>query len=110
MASAADVQEVQDNLPPEATTLGWTDSKIAEVLDAGNTVTKTVRAFWQYRVAQTHELVSISESGSSRDLEAIWKHALAMLEYWDGRVKADDAEQGNFNPKQGIAFHTATRV
>lgn len=110
MATEADKQFVVDNLPPEANILGWTETKITEQLDSGNSATKTVRNFWAYRVAQTHELVNISESGSSRSMEEIWRHALAMLQYWDGRVKAEDDEQGTLNPRQRIAFHTATRV
>lgn len=110
MADAADVQAVRDELPPEAAALGWTQEKIEQVLDEPNSVVRTIRRFWSYRVAQTNEFVNISESGSSRSMEAVFNHALAMLQYWDGRVKEEDEGQGTLNPRQRIAFHSATRV
>ena len=110
MASAEDIQWVKDNLPPEAASHGWDNAKIDEAIDA-ETRTRAVRAYWSFRVAQTNELVSINESGSSRNLEDVWKHALEMLKYWDGRVAQEDDSNGVVTkPKAGIAFHTATRV
>ena len=109
MATTADITWVRDNLPPEAVALGWTDERIAEAIDA-ETKVKAVRAFWSFRAAQTHEFISISESGSSRSLEDVWKHALEMLKYWDGRSDEEDASNGVEKPRASIAFHTATRV
>lgn len=110
MATEADRKSVQDNLPPEAASIGWNSTKIDEQLDAGNSVVRTIRDFWSFRVAQTNEMVNISESGSSRSMEDVWKHALAMLQYWDGRLKNEEQEQGSVDPRQRIAFHSATRV
>lgn len=110
MAEAADIQAVQDNLPSESEALGWTEAKITELLDKPQSVIRTIRDFWSYRVAQTNEFVNISESGSSRSMESVWKHALAMLQYWDGKVKDEDDGDGTLNPRDRIVFHAATRV
>lgn len=109
MASAADIAWVQSNLPLEAEALGWTTERIGEAIDA-ETKVKAVRAFWAFRVAQTNEFVNISESGSSRSMEDVWKHALEMLKYWDGRSDDEDTSNGVEKPRASIAFHTATRV
>lgn len=110
MAAAADILFVQDNLPNEASSLGWDETKITAELDAGNSAVQTVRNFWSYRASSTNEFTDISESGSSRSLESVWQHAMKMLQYWDGRVQQEKDEDGDVNPRGRISFHTATRV
>lgn len=110
MATTEQIQLVKDGLPPEAASLGWTDVKIAAQIDSGLSPIKTIRSFWAFRVAQTSDFVNISESGSSRTMEDVWKHAMEMLKYWDGRVAKEDGDDGVIQPRQRISFHSATRV
>lgn len=112
MASPADIIIVKDNLPPEAFANGWDDEKIELLLDSGLTTSRTVRHWWVSRASATAAFVSVSESGSSRDLSAIHKQALEMLKYWDGIIAEEEApEEPVVVVSDGrIAFHRIRRV
>lgn len=112
MASAADIIIVKDNLPPEALASGWDDAKIELLLDSGLTTSRTIRHWWSFRAGSTAAFVSVSESGSSRDLSAIHKQALDMLKYWDGVIADEEApeEPAVVQSDGRIAFHRIRRV
>lgn len=111
MATQEEIRAVRENLPPEATANGWDDARISADLASGKSLAKIVQSWWRHRVANTADFVNISESGSSRSLDSVYKQAMEMLKYWDDRVAKEEEEQNN--PQQGrgrIAFHQATRV
>lgn len=112
MASAAEIQIVKDNLPSRAEAEdGWDDAKIELYIDQFGGTSKTVRQYWSARAAATASFVSVSESGSSRNLSDIHKQALEMLKYWDDKVKEEEAEEENPVVSDGrVAFHKLKRV
>lgn len=111
MAEAEDVETVKDNIPSDAAGQGWDDDKIAAIIDGGLTTSRTIRSYWSWRVANTTNLVSISESGSSRDLSKIHQQALDMLKYWDAKIVDEENDtDSSGESQQPIAFHRWTRV
>ncbi len=110
MATEADIAYVTENISKEAAELGWDQTRITNVLDSGVSPVGAIRNFWQYRVAQTVNFVDVSESGSSRSLSTIHKNALSLLDYWDKRLKDDEAVDPEETTRGRIAFHKATRV
>lgn len=101
-ANTKEVAVVKGNLPNDcAEQFGWTDEKIATVLDAVNlSVPQTVRQFWLERLTNTHEYMDINESGSGRTLSQVHVNAKEMLAYWDKRVAAE----GIVTLKRPISF------
>lgn len=111
MADAEDITTVRDNLPASAATESWTDEKIEGLLDGGLTPSRTVRSYWAWKAAQTASLVSISESGSSRDLSKMHAQAVDMLKYWDAYIiDEENNTDSSGESQQPIAFHRWTRV
>ena len=111
MAEVEDILYVQNNIPADADQQGWTEEKIEGLLDGGLTPSRTVRSYWSWRVANTTNLVSISESGSSRDLSKIHQQALDMLKYWDAFIIDEENDtDSSGESQQPIAFHRWTRV
>lgn len=110
MATAADIEKVRDNLPSVAVVDGWDDAKIESKLDGGNTTSETIRDYWSYKVANTADFVSVSESGSSRDLASIHKHAVEMLKYWDDKIRQEEEDAAAPEEVGRIAFHPVTRI
>jgi|SRR6187549_2337121 len=82
---------------------GWNDTAL-ELLASGNlnqdgtyNLNKAANAGWGIKAARYVELVRISESGSSRDLQQMFEHAITMAKlYGDmdgGEVAATPAPQ-----------------
>lgn len=89
MATAEAIAEVLSNLPDDS---GWTDETAGTALDSfGGSVPRAVRSFWAKRVANTANLVDISESGSSRSLSKKHEQAREQLAYWDSIIAAESA-------------------
>lgn len=110
MADADQIAQVAELLPAEATTEGWTDEKIGVILDAGNTVNKAILRYWQSKAARTAHLVSISESGSSRDLSTIHSNATRMVSYWADKVSAEELPDLEAARRGRARIHIARRV
>ena len=110
----ADIDMVRDQLPPNALVLGWDDAKIQQVIDDAGSVSKAVLAFWRWRAGQTVNMIDVSESGSSRSLSTIHKHAMDMVKYWTDEVKReqDRADQllNEFSGRRRARLHVAKRV
>src|SRR5690242_7393543 len=87
---ATTLEEVKANLPKDASTLGWDDSKIQPLVDAGISLPRIMMDFWNGRAADTHKLVSVSESGSTRSLSDIYNNAVEMLKYWTQRASSEE--------------------
>lgn len=106
-----DLDTVKDNLPPEAASAGWDDSKITDLLAAGLTTSRVVLSWWSQRAAQTANFVNVSESGSSRSLSDVHKQAMAMLKWWTDKVQVEEnPPEPEVEVHRRISFHRATRV
>jgi hypothetical protein len=104
------LQDVKDNLPPEASTQGWNDAKIQILLDAQVSLNRIMVTYWSSRAAATVNLVSVSESGSTRSLSDIHKQAVDMLKYWTDLLEKEETvtpEEASIRP---IAFQRLRRV
>lgn len=91
----------------------WTDGLIGERIDSQTRKSEIVLLYWRQRAAKTANLVSISENGSTRNLESIHKNAMAQVEYWAGEVereKTEEEEAASDEPRTRIRFHRVTRV
>lgn len=105
--SSKEIAAIKSNLPTDCgEQFGWTDEKIAAVLDAVNlSVPQTVRQFWLERLTNTHEFMDVNEAGSGRTLSQVHANAKEMLAYWDQRVAAE----GIVTLKRPISFGTIDR-
>ncbi len=106
---ATTLEDVQNNLPPEAPTQGWTSEKVQTLVDAGTSLSRIMMTYWSFRAASLSKLVNVSESGSSRSLQDAYKNALDLLNYWTKR--ATDEEKTEVDPAvRPIAFRRLKRV
>lgn len=92
MASEADIQAVQEQISPTAASEGWDSTKIGAKLDTGLTVDEVTLEYWESRVARTHTLVNVAESGSSRSLSQVFDNALKMANYFKDKTGKTDEE------------------
>lgn len=90
MADQEDIQEVRDLLGPNSVTEGWTDDRIADELDEGDSPVTIARKYWESRAAMSTDLADVSESGSSRKLQQIFANKQAMAAYFRGAETAED--------------------
>ena len=108
MAAEADIALVVKNIPEDASADGWNDVYIGTLLDTGLSVTKVTLSFWASRVAKYSTLIDVSESGSSRQLSALFNQAKTAYDMWLDKSKLED------NPiptgRSSVRFHTLKRV
>ncbi len=106
---ATSLEEVKNNLPPDAIGEGWDDDKINGLVAEGTSLERIMMTYWSGRAAATSKYVNVSESGSSRSLSDVHKQALDMLKYWTDRANRDEtqAEDPKIRP---IAFRRLKRV
>lgn len=112
MADEAEILAVQSVLSSDAeVTEGFDDEGIGVKLDSGLTLASIASSFWRSKAAATSALVSVSESGSTRDLGSIHKNAIAMMDYWDKQVEKERAIADGETPKRTrVRFHRTTRI
>lgn len=114
MATELEIEDARALLSPEALTdPSWSDAKIGERLDSGMSQSQLALTFWRQRAAQTSNLVSVSENGSTRNLEVIHKNAAAQVSYWAAVVdeeRRNEENEANDQPRNRIRFHRVTRV
>lgn len=106
---ATTLEDVKNNLPPEASTQGWTDEKLQAMVDAETSLNRILMTYWSSRAAATAKFVNVSESGSSRSLSDVHNNALNMLKYWTGRAETEEGVS-EAPVARTIAFHRAIRV
>ncbi len=93
------INESEDKLPYDDTTL-------SARLDAALSPQGRAAEVWREKAAAYADLVSVSESGSSRQLSDLHKNALAMA---DALTKADPAAPGSGPAVRGVRMHKLTR-
>lgn len=102
MAQAADIQFVRDNLPTSTTVQAiWTDAKIGGMIDGGLLRERVLMSYWSQKAADTAELITISESGSTRELSTIHNNAVTQTQMWENRalqVEAQENANASFRP------------
>lgn len=106
MATAAEIDEVQELLGPTASDDGWTEARIGDDLDSGLTAQQIALAYWEARMAKTSAVVNVTESGSSRSLSDIHKHATEMAKYYKGKTEAAEETA----PRRGLRSITLRRA
>jgi hypothetical protein len=87
---ATSLEEVQNNLPPDAIGEGWDETKINGLVAAGTSLARIMMTYWSGRAAAYSKYVNVSESGSSRSLSDVHKQALDMLKYWSDRANREE--------------------
>lgn len=92
MASQEDIDSVRDMLGSSSEANGWDDTKIGDMLDAGDSAVTIARRYWESQMSESSELADVSESGSSRALNQIFKNKAAMAAYYRGAESAEDPE------------------
>lgn len=94
----ADAQQIADFKARTGGTIVWDDEVISAFLDTFGADTPGVELEWDpilaeawtRRAAETANLVSTSESGSSRSLDQVHKNALSMAKYYGDLVVAGE--------------------
>jgi hypothetical protein len=103
------LDEVKNNLPPDAEGEGWNDAKINGLISDGTSLARVMMTYWSGRAAAYSKFVNVSESGSSRSLSDVYKQALDMLKYWTDRATREESIE--VDPKiRPIAFGRLKRV
>ena len=97
MASPEDVQALRDliNEPDDAN--GWTDEKLAAIVDGTATLNAAAGKAWTLKAGQYSTMVDVSESGSSRKLGDLYKNAIAMGKFYGG-LDVEDVEVSGDRP------------
>lgn len=90
MADQEEIDEVRDMLGSSSEQNGWTDIKIGDLLDDGESPVSIARRYWESQMSESSELADVSESGSSRALNQIFKNKAAMAAYYRGAEQAED--------------------
>ena len=94
MATEADIQFVQDNLPTKQSVQAiWTAEKIGRMIDGGLTKERVMVGYWSQKAADTAELITISESGSTRELATIHNNAVTQTQMWENRALQAEAQE-----------------
>ena len=111
MAEPEEIAAVQAMLggAEKAEQNGWTEEKIAALLDAGDSENSIAALYWEERYAATSELIDISESGSSRGLSAVTRNAANLAKLYRDRADAETVVPPT-PVQRGIRSHRMTRV
>lgn len=92
MADQEDINEVRTMLGPNSVIEGWSDEKISDELDEGNSPAIIARKYWESRMAVNSNLADVTESGSSRKLQQVFQNAQALAAYYRGAEAAEDPD------------------
>jgi hypothetical protein len=87
---ATTLEDVKNNLPPDAVGEGWDDVKITGLVETGDSLARIMMTYWSGRAAAYSKFVTVSESGSTRSLSDVHKQALDMLKYWTDRANREE--------------------
>jgi hypothetical protein len=109
MADQSKIDAIKVQLPDNVAEFGFTDEIIGSLIDSYNTSTKIILQGWQAVAAKTMSMVTVSESGSSRNLSDLNNNARQMVTYWQGLADKED-EANNTGTIQRFRSHRATRV
>lgn len=93
------INEAEDKQP-------YTDAALSARLDAAVSTQSLAAEIWREKAATYADLVSVSESGTSRNLSDLHKNALAMA---DALTKADPQAPGTGTAVRGVRMHRLSR-
>lgn len=109
MADVSAINAVKLQIPDEAASLGFDDATIGALLDSGLSFSKTVLTIVRGMLAKAASFEDVSESGSSRS-SRFFDNLRQMIDVWQ-KVVDDEGLANNINTKkEGLRFHTITRV
>lgn len=109
MASAADIDAVQLQVPDEAEEFGYTEAAISSLLDSGLTQFGTILTVLRGISSKAASFEDISESGSSRS-SRFFDNLKALIDYWQGLVDKETLEATGSKPKEAARIWTSVRV
>jgi len=107
MADAMAVTQVIELLGPDASQNGWDDIRVGADLDNGLSPNAIALAWWRARMAQTANMMDVSESGSQRSLSQAWQHAQSMVNYYHQQVSLETPID---NPRGNLRSYPIRRV
>jgi len=107
MADAIAVTQAMEMLGPDAPANGWDEIRVGQDLDNGLTINAIALAWWRARMAQTANMMDVSEAGSSRSLGQAWQHAQAMVNYYQAEVLRETPVD---NPRGTLRSYPMRRV
>lgn len=107
MADASAVTQVMELLGPDAPTNGWDEIRVGQDLDNSLTPNAIALGWWRARMAQTANLMDVSEAGSQRSLSQGWQHAQAMVTYYQQQVLLESPID---NPRGTLRSYPMRRV
>lgn len=81
----------------------YTDAMLDAILTSAGGLNQAVAVVWREKAAATADLVTVSESGSSRSMGDLHKNALSMAAYYDKM-----AEPPVVAPENSTPFTVAT--
>lgn len=88
MATSEDILAVRDAIEPAPT--GWEDAEIAERLDAGRSINRTIESYWRTRAQNYILVVSTSESGSTRGNDVIYNRMIGLADEYASRALTEE--------------------
>lgn len=92
MATADDIALVREYVnEPDVGGTAWTDVRITVFIDGTSTLTYAAADIWAVKAGQAAGLVNVTESGSSRNLGDLLKHAQLMEAHYRKRGDAETA-------------------
>lgn len=87
MASADEVLQLRKLLSDDEEPYQFTDEELGAAIDDLG-MNASAAEYWRRKSASYAEMVTVSESGSSRQLSDLSKNAIEMSKYFDGLVTA----------------------
>jgi hypothetical protein len=109
MANVAEINAVKLQIPDEAASLGFDDAAIGNLLDSGLSSVKTILTILRGMSAKASSFEDVSEAGSSRS-SRFFDNLRQLIDVWQKLADKEDAATGVNKEKEGLKFHTITRV
>lgn len=106
MATAEEIAALRLFIGEEVDELPYSDAVLGERIDAAASIQGLAQEVWTEKAARYAELVTTSESGSSRNLSDLHKNALAMAAHFG---KVDPQAPGVGTAVRGTRMSRLTR-
>lgn len=106
MATAEEIAALRLFIGEEVDELPYSDAVLGERIDGATSVMGLAQQIWTEKAARYAELVTTSESGSSRNLSDLHKNALAMAGHFGS---LDPQAPGTGAAVRGVRMSRLTR-
>lgn len=106
MATAEEIAALRLFIGEEVDELPYSDAVLGERIDGATSIQGLAQSIWTEKAARYAELVTTSESGSSRNLSDLHKNALAMAAHFGA---LDPQAPGVGTAVRGVRMSRLTR-